>query len=99
MMPSASAISVFLLLALAGGFVFAYLWERSRYISLRSEGQRLYFLAAVYAIPLVIASHLIASLLSWLTTGYLLRPFAKRFGDVGATSLARFTRMLFPLSS
>src|SRR5215212_370088 len=82
MMPSASAISVFLLLALAGGFVFAYLWERSRYISLRSEGQRLYFLAAVYAIPLVIASHVIVWLLSLVPTDELPRPLVKWVGKV-----------------
>jgi hypothetical protein len=48
-----------LLLALASGFVFAYLWERTRYLSLRSEGQQLYLLAAVFAVPLLIASRVL----------------------------------------
>jgi hypothetical protein len=58
-MSAVGAVSAFLLLALAGGFLLAYLWERTRYLSLRSEGQQLYLLAAVFAIPLVVVARLI----------------------------------------
>jgi hypothetical protein len=58
-MPAVGAVSAFVLLALAGGFLLAYQWERTRYLSLRSEGQQLYLLAAVFAIPLVAVSRFI----------------------------------------
>jgi hypothetical protein len=56
MVPNAGAASALVLLALASGFVFAYLWERTWYLSLRSEGQQLYLFAAVFAIPLITGS-------------------------------------------
>ena len=74
-MPSAGAIPAMLLLALAGGFIFAFLWQRTWYLSLRSEGQQLYLLAAVFAIPLLLASRL----LLW-GTSYFCAPLAEWVG-------------------
>ncbi len=68
-MPAVGAVSAFVLLALAGGFLFAYQWERTRYLSVRSEGQQLYLLAAVFAIPLVVVSRLIVWRASHLPKG------------------------------
>jgi hypothetical protein len=53
-MPNAATVSALLLLALAGGFLFAYNWHLTRYIALRLEGQQLLFMAVGFAVPLVI---------------------------------------------
>lgn len=66
MAPNIGAVSALLLLAVASGFVFAYLWKKTWYLSLRSEGQQLYLLAAVFAVPLIGGSRL----LLWVVSGY-----------------------------
>jgi hypothetical protein len=66
MPPSAAAISALLLLALAGGFLFAFICEYTRYPSLRGEGQQLYFFAAVFGVVLLFLSRLVLVLASWL---------------------------------
>lgn len=47
------------MLALAGGFLLAYLWPLTRYLALRLEGQQLIFMAVAFAVPLVIVSRLL----------------------------------------
>lgn len=56
-----------MLLALAGGFLFAYICEYTRYPSLRGESQQLYFFAAVFAIALLFASRLAIALAKLVT--------------------------------
>ncbi|CAN5618220.1 hypothetical protein BH20ACT10_BH20ACT10_21350 [soil metagenome] len=58
---SAAAFSALLLLALAGGFLFAAICEYTRYPSLRGEGQQLYFFASVFAVLLVLTARLLIS--------------------------------------
>lgn len=59
MTANAAAFSVLLLLALSGGFLFAYNCEYTRFPGLRGEGQQLYFVAAVCATLLLIVSTLV----------------------------------------
>lgn len=56
---SAAYFSALLLLALAGGFLFAVRYEGTRFDSQRGGGQRLYFYAAVSAVLLLILSRLL----------------------------------------
>jgi hypothetical protein len=58
-MPNAVTVSALLLLALAGGFLFAYNWRLTRYIALRLEGQQLLFMAVGFAVPLLILARLV----------------------------------------
>ena len=55
-MSSAAAASVLLVLALTGGFIFTYRWRLTYYLSRREEGQRLLFVAACAAFPLLLVS-------------------------------------------
>ncbi len=55
-MSSAAAASVLLLLALTGGFIFTYRWRLTYFLSRREEGQRLLFVAACAAFPLLLVS-------------------------------------------
>lgn len=66
MTASAASISALLLLALAGGFLFAGLCEYTRYPSLRGEGQQLYFFAAVFAVLLIFVSRAIIAVGTFL---------------------------------
>ena len=61
-MPNAATVSALLLLALAGGFVFAYWFHFTRYLVARAEGQELYLITAVAAACLVLLSRLFLSL-------------------------------------
>jgi hypothetical protein len=74
-LTGAAPITVLLLLALAGGFLFGYFCEYTRYPSLRGEGQQLYFFAAVFAVVLLLLSrvlllfgNLLLLLVEWLFT-------------------------------
>ena len=58
-MSNAATVSALLLLALAGGFLLAYLWPLTRYIALRLEGQQFVFMAVAFAVPLVILARLL----------------------------------------
>jgi hypothetical protein len=53
-LTGAASITTLLLLALAGGFLFGYICEYTRYPSLRGEGQQLYFFAVVFAVVLLV---------------------------------------------
>ena len=55
-MSNAAAASVLLLLALTGGFIFTYRWRLTYFLSRREEGQRLLFVAASAAFPLLLVS-------------------------------------------
>lgn len=66
MTASAASTSILVLLALAGGFMFAVLCERTRYPSLRGEGQQLYFYAAVFAVVLIFISRVLITVAIWL---------------------------------
>jgi hypothetical protein len=57
--PNAAGLSALLLLALAGGFVFAERRWPTRYRILRAEGQQVYLYAALYAVLLVFLSLLL----------------------------------------
>lgn len=56
---SAAALSASLLLAVAGGFLFAFMCLRARYPSLRGEGQQLYLFAVAFAVPLLLVSRIV----------------------------------------
>ena len=57
-MTNAATVSALLLLALAGGFLFAYFWKLTRFPALRLEGQQLIFVAVGIAVPLLILARL-----------------------------------------
>jgi hypothetical protein len=52
-LTGAASTTALLLLALAGGFLFAYSCKHTKYPSARGEGQQLYFFAAVFAVLLL----------------------------------------------
>ena len=55
-MSNVAGLTALLLLALAGGFVFAARWWPTRYRILRAEGQQVYLYAALYAVLLMLLS-------------------------------------------
>jgi hypothetical protein len=55
-MPNVAGLSALLLLALAGGFIFAERWLPTRYRITRAEGQQVYLYAALYAVLLLLLS-------------------------------------------
>lgn len=61
-----------MLLALAGGFLFAYNWKLTRYIALRLEGQQLLFMAVGFAVPLLILSRIFLLSAPYIFSEYII---------------------------
>lgn len=87
-----ASASVFILLALAGGFLFAVLCEYTRYPSQRQPGQ-LYFYAAVCAVALVLLARVVLVVGEGLLAliglcGWDVRKFVEQTWEVAAGGLA-----------
>lgn len=83
-MSSSGAVPILLLLALAGGFVFANGWKRTRYRISRAQGQEIYFYAVLYGLFLLFLSFL----LFWIARGIIPDPWEERIGEEWARFLA-----------
>jgi hypothetical protein len=77
-LTGAASTTALLLLALAGGFLFAYSCKHTKYPSARGEGQQLYFFAAVFAVLLLAYSRGAIA----LAASIALRPWEEWFGGV-----------------
>jgi hypothetical protein len=94
-MSNTAGLSALLLLALAGGFAFATIYQRTRYQILRAEGQQIFLYAALYAVVLVLVSRL--SL--WIGSGIIPNNAEKRIGEIwgdflGPLNIPAFTTCL-----
>lgn len=71
-MTNAATVSALLLLALAGGFLFAYSWKLTRYPALRLEGQQLLFMAVGLAVPLLVLSRVFLLGVPYILSEYII---------------------------
>lgn len=79
-MDSAASVSALLLLALVGGFLFTYRCHVFSYQAARVEGQRLLFVAAGWAVILLIASRLLLLAAPYIFAEYLVNSVARFWG-------------------
>ena len=77
-MPPGTPLAALLLLALAGGFMFASRYLGTRYRISRAQGQEIIFYAAAYAIVLLAFSFV----LLWLASALIPAPYEQRIGTI-----------------
>lgn len=94
-MSNAAAASVLLLLALTGGFIFTYRWRPTYFLSRREEGQRLLFVAASAAFPLL----LISSGSLWVANHILPTSFTDIVGDIWGVLVGPYLAESFDAST